>query len=217
MKKRYTIIALSLVGLQIAIFTLNPPLTKESFAIERKITLQINKLSKSSVEVSTLAANTHPRTKGIIIQNDGANIDGKYFTKEQLIQLINSSKTKVNVCYDNRNQETSETATSNTVTTINHQVKPMNAAMALGPLLAFEGSTMWIPGVGEVELTADGIILVGVGVIAVGSWLGHAIIRAFSAEHTKNARPSTKDKHTKPRPGRDTTKNRQKPNWKSRK
>ncbi|MDB5347301.1 MAG: repeat-associated core domain protein [Schlesneria sp.] len=32
-------------------------------------------------------------------------------------------------------------------------------------------------------------------------------------EHTKGARPSTSDKHTKPRSGRPTTKQRQKPNW----
>jgi len=36
----------------------------------------------------------------------------------------------------------------------------------------------------------------------------------FSKEHTKGKRPSTKDKHTKPRPGRPTTKQRQKPGWK---
>ena len=32
-------------------------------------------------------------------------------------------------------------------------------------------------------------------------------------EHTKNTRPSTYDKHTKPRPGRPKTKNRLKQNW----
>ncbi len=36
------------------------------------------------------------------------------------------------------------------------------------------------------------------------------------AEHTKNKRPSTYDKHTKPRPGRQTEKKKQKPNWKPR-
>ena len=32
-------------------------------------------------------------------------------------------------------------------------------------------------------------------------------------QHRKNKRNSTKDKHTKPRPGRKSTKNRQKPGW----
>ena len=32
-------------------------------------------------------------------------------------------------------------------------------------------------------------------------------------EHTKGKRPSTKDQHTRPRPGRPTTKQRQKPGW----
>ena len=35
-------------------------------------------------------------------------------------------------------------------------------------------------------------------------------------EHTKGARPSTRDKHTKPRPGRATTKDRQNPKFKPR-
>ena len=37
-----------------------------------------------------------------------------------------------------------------------------------------------------------------------------------AAEHTKNARRSTKDKHEKPRPGRDSEKKKQKKGWKSR-
>ncbi len=35
-------------------------------------------------------------------------------------------------------------------------------------------------------------------------------------EHTKNARPSTHDKHTKPRPGRDSEKKKQKKSWEKR-
>ena len=37
------------------------------------------------------------------------------------------------------------------------------------------------------------------------------------AEHTKNARKSTSDKHTATRSGRSTTKNRQQSGWKSNK
>ena len=41
-------------------------------------------------------------------------------------------------------------------------------------------------------------------------------IFVFAAEHTKNKRKSTYDKHTKPRPGRPSEKKKQKPGWKPR-
>ena len=46
----------------------------------------------------------------------------------------------------------------------------------------------------------------------MGVGVGAGILLA--AEHTKSKRPSNYDKHTKPRPGRPTTKNRSKPGWK---
>ncbi|QAT48350.1 hypothetical protein EQM14_00345 [Caproiciproducens sp. NJN-50] len=42
-----------------------------------------------------------------------------------------------------------------------------------------------------------------------------ALINRFE-EHTKNKRKSTYDKHTKPRPGRNSEKKKQKSNWKPR-
>ena len=50
--------------------------------------------------------------------------------------------------------------------------------------------------------------------IAVG--VGVAVGGILLAEHTKNKRPSNWNKHTNPRPGRPTTKNRQNPNWQDR-
>jgi len=50
--------------------------------------------------------------------------------------------------------------------------------------------------------------------IAVGA--GLLLGGILLAEHTKNKRPSNWDKHTNPRPGRPTTKNRQNPNWQDR-
>ncbi len=62
---------------------------------------------------------------------------------------------------------------------------------------------------------------VGKGIANAANWVGDKAKAAwnwttslFAAEHTKNKRKSTYDKHTKPRPGRSTTKDRQKPNWK---
>ena len=57
-----------------------------------------------------------------------------------------------------------------------------------------------------------------IGAVA-GAAIGAAVIAGgvyLAAEHTKGKRKSTHDKHTKPRPGRPTTKNRLKPNWKPR-
>ena len=51
--------------------------------------------------------------------------------------------------------------------------------------------------------------------VAVGVLAGAAVVY-FAAEHTKGARKSTHDKHTKPRPGRPNEKKRLKPGWKPR-
>lgn len=52
---------------------------------------------------------------------------------------------------------------------------------------------------------------------AVGGPPGAAVVGAAAAiayaQHRKNARQSTRDKHTKLRAGRDNTKNRQNKNW----
>jgi hypothetical protein len=49
-------------------------------------------------------------------------------------------------------------------------------------------------------------------IVAAGGYIIHK-----AAEHTKNKRKSTYDKHTKPRPGRSSEKKKQKSNWKPRK
>lgn len=188
---------------------------KESLAAEKKIILQTSELPQKTAKVSTLAANVS-QTKGILIQNGGVTINGKYFTREQLTQLIDSSATKINVCYnsESQNQSTSNTTTNSTIMATDYQVKPMNAALALGPLLAFEGSTLWIPGVGEVELTADGIILVGVGAIAVGSWLGQIIVKAFFQKSQTSHGPVKKENRKKQ--GREVNEGKKsKTGWKS--
>ncbi|MCM1158386.1 MAG: hypothetical protein NC300_06315 [Bacteroidales bacterium] len=74
----------------------------------------------------------------------------------------------------------------------------------------------FIPGVGQVLITVAGVVIVSGIVICVGSWLYNKITIYF-AEHTKNKRPSTHDKHTKPRPGRETEKKKQKKDWQKRK
>lgn len=77
--------------------------------------------------------------------------------------------------------------------------------------------TYAIPGVGQVVITATGVVLVAGVAVAAGSWVAKKVI-SFFKEHTKNKRKSTHDKHTKPRPGCDSEKKKN-PNkgWKSRK
>lgn len=79
------------------------------------------------------------------------------------------------------------------------------------------GVLYFVPGVGQVLITATGIVIVSGVVIATGSWLYKKVIKYYS-EHTKNKRKSTHDKHTKPRPGRETEKKKNKSKgWQKRK
>lgn len=82
--------------------------------------------------------------------------------------------------------------------------------------VAIAAGTYFIPGVGQVLITVTGVLIIGGAVICVGSWLYNKVVTYF-AEHTKGKRPSTHDKHTKPRPGRDSEKKKQEKNWKKRK
>ena len=85
------------------------------------------------------------------------------------------------------------------------------------------GSAAWAPALGFGLLTAEDAgesievppVAIGLGVVALVSLVVAGGIWLFS-EHTKNARPSTKNKHENPRPGRDSTKNRSKKDFKSR-
>ena len=81
----------------------------------------------------------------------------------------------------------------------------------------------WVPALGFGLFTAEDAgesievppVAIGLGVVALVSLVFAGGIWLFS-EHTKNARPSTKNKHENPRPGRDSTKNRSKKDFKSR-
>lgn len=71
-----------------------------------------------------------------------------------------------------------------------------------------------VPGVGEVLITATGLVIIGGATVAAGTWIANKIVSYFK-EHTKNKRKSTHDKHTKPRPGRTNEKKKDpKKGWK---
>lgn len=94
------------------------------------------------------------------------------------------------------------------IISINNSVTNRGIAAAAG--------VYFIPGVGQVLITVTGAIIVAGVTVCVGSWLYNKISTYF-AEHTKNKRPNTYDKHTKPRPGRETEKKKQKKGWQKRK
>ena len=73
----------------------------------------------------------------------------------------------------------------------------------------------FIPGIGEVLITTTGAIIVA-GITVVAGSLLYNTIKTYFAEHTKNKRPSTYDKHTKPSSGRQTEKKKLKNKWEQR-
>ena len=62
----------------------------------------------------------------------------------------------------------------------------------------------------------DPEVVVGVTGIGLAAWEIYKLVPHIHYAHRKGKRTSTWDKHTKPRPGRETTKDRQKPGWKPR-
>lgn len=75
----------------------------------------------------------------------------------------------------------------------------------------------FIPGIGQVLLTVTGVIIVGGIVICAGTWVYNQVVKYFK-EHSKNKSKKNHDKHTKPRPGRENEKKKDKDKgWKKRK
>jgi len=76
------------------------------------------------------------------------------------------------------------------------------------------GGELWGSIFGGIVTAVSAVTPVGWAVIVTSVVVIGTVI--VYAEHTKNARPSTHDKHTKPRPGRQSKKKKQKPGWKRR-
>lgn len=106
---------------------------------------------------------------------------------------------------------------------------------AAGAAAGATGGTIVAPGVGTFAVgaigAAEGYALGGAVGASIGWWIGSAIEDWLfppspyeaddevggevcqAADHTKNQRPSNWNKHTKPRPGRDSEKKRHQPGW----
>lgn len=74
---------------------------------------------------------------------------------------------------------------------------------------ALAAGLYFIPGVGQALAAATLVV----AAVAATAYVGYKIVH-FAAEHKKNARKSTWDKHTKPRPGRESEKKKQDKKWK---
>ena len=131
------------------------------------------------------------QTASIQVDNSGITINGIYYTPKEFEKLLD---------------------TAVPIKASNSGVQTYSIAIA-----GAAAGSYFIPGVGEVLIAATGAVIVGGVAISAGSWAYKKIVSYFK-EHTKNKRKSTHNKHTKPRPGRNTEKKKNhKKGWKSRK
>lgn len=139
-------------------------------------------------EVETVSNVT--QTASIQVDDSGITINGVYYTPEEFEELLD---------------------TAEPIDSPKPRVQTRSVAIAGAAAGAY-----FIPGVGEVLIAATGAVIVGGVAITAGNWAYKKIVSYFK-EHTKNKRKSTHDKHTKPRPGRNTEKKKNpKKGWKPR-
>ncbi len=68
----------------------------------------------------------------------------------------------------------------------------------------------------SVPVIIAGVVIAAGAGVAIGVYISRDTEDTEDIGHTKNPSPSKWNKHTKPRPGRENTKNRKKPGWKPR-
>ena len=130
------------------------------------------------------------QTASIQVDDSGITINGVYYTPKEFEELLD---------------------TAEPIDTPKPRVQTRSAAIAGASAGAY-----FIPGVGEVLIAATGAVIVGGVAITAGNCAYKKIVSYFK-EHTKNKRKSTHNKHTKPRPGRNTEKKKDpKKGWKPR-
>ncbi|OYO59729.1 hypothetical protein CG709_17795 [Lachnotalea glycerini] len=112
----------------------------------------------------------------ITVMDSGVYIKGTYYSQSEFIQLLNNA----------------EEITQN----------PADGLMSNRSAIALAAGTWWIPGVGEVVVTAAGVVVVAGVAITAGNWVYKAVTnwfakRAFnnSAENAVNNCNSNKQNH----------------------
>ncbi|TCW33333.1 putative RNase toxin 35 of polymorphic toxin system [Thermohydrogenium kirishiense] len=151
-------------------------------------------LMVSNIGISAFASETESSYKNtninkcdIVITDDGVYINDVYYTQEQFVKLLDTA-----VVVD-------KTELKNDAIKNNSAMRSVGVQSATGALIA---GTWWIPGVGEVVITAAGVVIIGGTVIAAGTWLYKKVVdwfevRAFnkSAEKAVNSCDDNKIHH----------------------
>lgn len=161
-------------------------------------TIQPNSVySKSSNQVGQndgedMSKATNDSNK-VIVTNRDVTINGKTISKSEFKKALKS-------------------ATFEDTNTVENSDPTFGVSLFVAPAAV---APLFIPGIGEAYITAAGTVVVAGAAVVAGTWLSNTVIAYFKA-HRKDQTRSNYNKHTKPRPGRSTTKNRSKKGYKSR-
>ena len=130
-------------------------------------------LMVSNISISAFASETELSSKNtstnkcnIVITDDGVYINDVYYTQEQFVKLLNTAV------------EVDITEFKNDTIKNNRAIRSVGVQSATGVLIA---GTWWIPVVGEVVITAAGVVIIGGTVIAAGTWLYNKVVDWFEA------------------------------------
>ena len=134
-----------------------------------------NTIPVMATEDNNVSEKSTVQTASIQVEDNGIIINGVYYTPKEFEDLLDLAESI-------------------------ELPKPRRQKRAL-PVAGVAVGAYFVPGVGQVLITATGAVIVGGVAIAAGSWAYKKIVSYFKS-HTKNKRKSTYDKHTKPRPGR---------------
>lgn len=163
------------------------------------ISMSISSINVAFADSNDIASSdnfeyTHSYEQGdVVVYDNGIEINGVFYTQEEFQNLLESSTLVYEMNIDAEEYENQ----------YNDEMLPATGLVA---------GVYFIPGIGEVLITATGVVIVAGAVVVAGSWTYNAVVRYFK-EHTKNKSKRTHDKHTKPRPGRNNEKKKQNPNW----
>lgn len=166
---------------------------------------------------------------GVSIVTSGVTALATEIDQEKRTSLYNIEE-ETDTIYDSKQDETATIQITDDVLIINGEVysqEKLESILATAEEIgqasnggrqkrfAAAAGVYFIPGIGQVALAATGAIVLGGITIGAGHWAYNTIVNYFK-EHTKNKRKSNHNKHTKPRPGRQNEKKKQKNNWKKR-
>lgn len=120
-------------------------------ALVMLVSTNLTAFASSATTDPTLTSSNSDSNGNVIVTDTGIYINGTYYTQEQFTQLLETAQ-------EVKTPQTPQTRSA--------------AALIAG--------TWWIPGVGEVVITAAGVIIVGGTVIAAGTWIYNTVSSWFA-------------------------------------